>query len=137
VTSHPNVDLARSIFAKWERGEFLAAAEWAHPEIEYVIADGPDPGAWIGLAGLAEGARGWLAAAEGVRLVADDYRELDRERVLVLIHRGGRGKASGLELGPAQTRGAILLHVRDGMVTRLVAYWNRERVFADLSNPDA
>ena len=31
-----------------------------------------------------------------------------------------------------QTKNAALFHVRDGKVTRFVAYWNRERALADL-----
>jgi ketosteroid isomerase-like protein len=50
----------------------------------------------------------------------------------VLIHHRGRGKTSGLELGQMQTKNAALFHVRDGKVTRFVAYWDRERALADL-----
>jgi hypothetical protein len=42
-----NVELVRSIFAARERGDF-SSAEWAHPEIEYVVLDGPSPGSWRG-----------------------------------------------------------------------------------------
>ncbi len=44
-----NLDLVRSIHAAWERGDF-GSVEWAHPEIEYVQADGPSPGNWGGAA---------------------------------------------------------------------------------------
>jgi ketosteroid isomerase-like protein len=65
-------------------------------------------------------------------VAADEYRELDDERVLVLDRYGARGKRSGLEVGQMQTKGASLFHVRDGKVTKRVVYFDRERALADL-----
>src|SRR2546425_3783877 len=126
-----NLNLVRSIYAAWERGDY-SSSEWAHPEIEVVIPDGPSPGSWTGLAGLAEGWRDFLSAWEDFRVEAQEYRELDNERVLVLDNFSGRGKTSGLELGEIRSKGLRLFHVRDGKVTKLVRYLERERALADL-----
>jgi ketosteroid isomerase-like protein len=129
--SEENIGLVRSIFAAWERGDY-SSAEWAHPEIELVIADGPTPGSWTGVAEMAEVWREALNAFEGLRTEADEYRALDEERVLVLVHFSGRGKTSGVEVGDIHMKGANVFHIRGGKVTRLVLYWDRERAFADL-----
>ena len=126
-----NVDLVRSIYAALERGNF-SSAEWAHPEIEFVLIGGPSDGSWSGLAGMSEGWRDFLAAWEDFRPEVDEYRELDDERVLVLQHYSGRGKTSGLELGQMHTEGASLFHIRAGKVTKLIHYWDRERALADV-----
>jgi ketosteroid isomerase-like protein len=126
-----NVELVRAIYAAWGHGDFSSAA-WAHPEIEYVTADDPAPGRWTGRAGMAGVVRGWLGAWEGLRIEADEYRELDAERILVLDRRSGRGKASGLELGKIRAKGAHLFHIRRGKVTRLVAYNDAERALTEL-----
>ena len=126
-----NVELVRSIFVAWERGDFTSAA-WADPSIEWVVADGLVTGTWTGLAGLTEGTRDALGAFEDSRIEPEDYRELDNERVLVLVRYRGRGKTSGLDLAQVRATGAWLVHVRDGRVTKFVRYWNRERAFADL-----
>jgi ketosteroid isomerase-like protein len=126
-----NLDLVRSIYADWERGD-LSSTDWADPEIEYIFADGPSPAMWTGLAGMAEGWREWLSAWDGYRTEAEGYRELDGERVLVLAGNTGRGKTSGVEIGQVQPRGAAVFRIRDGKVTRLVVYWDRDRALADL-----
>ena len=126
-----NLDLVRSIYAEWERGDYTSAA-WADPEIEYLIADGPTPGSWKGMAGLWEGWREWLSAWNEVRAVADEFRALDDERVLVLHDYGGRGKTSGLDLGQMPSKGATLFHIRGGKVTKLVDYFDCDRALADL-----
>jgi ketosteroid isomerase-like protein len=126
-----NLDLVRSIYADWERGDY-GATGWAHPDVEFVIADGPEPGSWTGLVETEEGFREVLSVWQNVRVEVDEYRELDGERILLFVRRTGRGKTSGLELGRMRTEGALLFHIRDGKVTRLVFYWDRNRAFADL-----
>jgi hypothetical protein len=68
-----NIDFVRSIHAAWDRGDY-SSVEWAHPEIEFVIADGTQPGRNV-------------------------------------------------------------FHLRDGKVTRLVIYHERDRALADLGLP--
>ena len=126
-----NLEVVRSICGAWERGDYRSA-EWAHPEIAFVGADGPTAGSWIGVQAMAEAWRETLSAFEELRTKADEYRELDNERVLVLMHLSGRGKSSGLEVGDIRMEGANLFHVRDGKVTKLVVYWDRVRALADL-----
>jgi ketosteroid isomerase-like protein len=125
-----NVDLVRSLYADWERGDYSASA-WAHPEIEWTIADGPDPATWRGVDGMRAGFRASMGVWKDVYAEVEEYRELDRERVLVLERRRARGKASGLELGALRAEGAVLFHVRDGRVARLAFYWDRDRALAD------
>jgi ketosteroid isomerase-like protein len=129
--SSAHLDLVRSIFSAWERGDY-GSVEWAHPEIEFVIADGPTAGQWNGLAGMEEGFRDFLSAWEEHRAGAEEFREVDDERVLVLVRVIARGKASGLELGQMRAKGASLFQFREGKVTRLVCYFDRKRALADL-----
>jgi ketosteroid isomerase-like protein len=126
-----NLELVRSICAAWERGDY-SSVEWADPEIEFAVADGLNPDSWTGLTGLAQGFRNFLSAWEGLRSETDEFREIDKERVLVLTHLSGRGKTSGVELGQVQAKQANLLQVRDGRVIRLVIYNHRDRALSDL-----
>ena len=126
-----NLDLVRSIYADWERGDWTHT-EWAHPEIEYVIPDGPAPGRWTGLAGMATAWRDMLGAWTDLQSRAECYRELDEERVLVLPRFSTRGRASGVDLPETLGRHAALFHINSGRVIRLVFYWDRERALADL-----
>jgi ketosteroid isomerase-like protein len=76
--------------------------------------------------------RGRLSAWEQHRTEADEYRMVDDERV----HTVGRGKTSGVDLGQTLTTGAIVFHVRDGKITKLVVYLDRDGAIADLGLTD-
>jgi ketosteroid isomerase-like protein len=127
-----NLDLVRSIYAAWARGDF-GSVEWADPEIEYVHADGPAEGSWIGRAGMASGWREWLSAWKDLHIEVDRYFELDQGRVFVLSRGVSRGSASGIDTGAMRSEGAALFHIRDGKVTRLEIHWEgRDRLLTDL-----
>jgi hypothetical protein len=121
----------RSIYADWERGDY-SSTEWAHPQIEFVIADLPDQDTSTGVAAATEAWGGFLTAWEGHRVRAEQYRELDPERVLVLGHFIARGRTSGLDLQQTRTDGANVFHICEGRVTRLAIYFDRDRALADL-----
>ena len=126
-----NLELVRSIYAAWERGDFSSAA-WAHRDIEFVIPEGPDRGTFRGVVPMAQTWGAFLNAWDDYRVEADDYREVDGERVLVLMKHGGRGKTSSMDVDHLRTEGANLFEIRDGKVTRLVIHWDRDRALADL-----
>src|ERR1700693_4551542 len=104
-----NLDLVRSIYAAWERGDH-GSAEWAQPKTEFVVVGVPEPSSLTGVADASRDVEAWLRFWDDYRVEAEEYRELDAERVLVLARVSGRSKGSGVEV--AQRR-ASLFHVRD------------------------
>lgn len=126
-----NLDLVKSLYKAWERGDF-SSADWAHPEIEFAMVGGLIEGRWSGLAEMGEAWAAMLRAWEHLRAVPEEFRELDRDRVLVFLKNEGRGKGSGIEVGEISTKGANLFRIRDGKVMGLTLYWDRDRALADL-----
>jgi hypothetical protein len=125
-----NLDLVRSIYADWERGDFRSV-EWADPEIELTVEEfGPLVAqTWTGLAGVAEAARSRMEVINQFRIEAEEYRELDAHRVLVFDRRSGTFKHSQIE---GVGGGAHLFHISRGKVTRVVMYNDHDRALADL-----
>jgi ketosteroid isomerase-like protein len=78
---------------------------------------------------MAESFRTFMGAWEDFTIDVEEYRQLDPERVLVLIRVHGHGRRSGAAV---EERRANLLCFADGKVTSLVSYWDRDRALADL-----
>jgi hypothetical protein len=126
-----NVEIVRALCADWDQGNY-DAAEWADPGIEFVIADGPAPGRWLGHEGMATGWRSWLQAWDDFQQRTDEVREIGNDRVLALYRGSGRGKVSGLELAHESRYGIGVFDLRDGKVTRFLIYFNGELGLAEL-----
>jgi ketosteroid isomerase-like protein len=131
-----NLDLVKSIYAGWEKGDFTSAA-WADPEIEFVMHGGLNPGTWTGIEEMAEMWAAMLRAWENLRAVPEEIHELEGDRVLVFLRNEGRGKGSGIDIHGISAKSANLFTVRGGKVTRLVLYWDRDRAIADLGLTDS
>ena len=87
------IDALRRSFVAFNRGDFDAAVEGAHPEIEVVPTGGQ------ALLRGAEALRAWMEpdAFEEQRIEPLDFR-VEGNKVLVHLHTHGRGAGSGIEL---------------------------------------
>ena len=81
---------------------------------------------------MTEGWLEFLSAWEGHRVEAEEYRELDAERVLVLGRVMARGQTSKVDLAGLRTPGGNLFHISNGRVTRLVVYFDRAHALSDV-----
>lgn len=125
------VELIRGVYSAWERGDF-SSIDWAHPDIEYVHADGLEPGTWRGAAGVRRAFTSFIGPWRDWRVEAEDVLEAGDGRVIALFRFYGQGKTSGLELGEIATKGANVFEFRDGKIVRLVQYFDRERALSDV-----
>src|ERR687891_1549582 len=117
--SEENVEIVRSIYDAWAKGDF-SSAEWADPDIEFVT---PDDG--LETRGAEPMAKKWgefLGVWTDYAVLPEEFRDAG-DRVLVFVRFRGTGKGSGAPLG--DFAGANLFTVQNGKVTRLVLYSDR------------
>jgi len=124
-----NLDLVRSIYADWERGNFRST-EWADPEIEFVSVSPLETPRAKGLSEMASFVRDVFSQIADWSEVAEEYTELDANRVLVLNRFSGRGRASGVTPPPA--RAARVFEIHNATDTRLTLYPDGDRALTDL-----
>jgi len=128
-----NLDLVRSIYADWERGDW-SSVEWADPEIEFVQVDGPDPSRAKGVTAMAAAWQTRIGYVTDARVEVEEYRELDATRVLVLVRDRGVAKASRIDIGRLGGASiAAVSVVKGAKLTSLSLYWDPARAVADLA----
>ena len=76
--------------------------------------------------------RDFLSAWLDYRAVAEEYGELADGRIVVLTAFHARGRASEIEVRQVLARGASVMRIDDGKVTKVVLSYSRDRARADL-----
>ena len=122
--SRENVEIVRSLYALWSRGDYMGTADFFDPQVEFarIGAEGVGgEGEWRGQE------RMWTVTAEYFRAYEDVRNELEEivdlgDRVLTLSRQYARGKSSGIPI--EQPLGEIFT-LKEGKVVRLESYWER------------
>jgi ketosteroid isomerase-like protein len=125
--SSENLELVRSIYERWERGDYSITG-WADPEIEYSAPGGLSEEVQHGIEAMGRAWADWLGQFEKFESHATEYLE-NEDQVVVLTRFGGRGKGSGVPL--AEMPGAARFRIRDGKVVELSTYFDPERGLRD------
>jgi ketosteroid isomerase-like protein len=95
--SHENVERVHEAVEAINRGDFDAALDAAHPDLEWRTLDAfPDAGTYRGPEGVREFFQAWLDSFRGFRLHLEKCVPVDEHRVLAICASAGRGPKAGL-----------------------------------------
>ena len=113
----------RRSYGAFNRGDFDAAGELAHPEIEFIR-----PGGQSSLRG-AEALRAWMEPDAFEEQVVEPLEfTVEGDKVLVRQHARARGAGSGIEIDIDSW--AVWTVDDDGLITRLEFYLNHQETEA-------
>jgi ketosteroid isomerase-like protein len=115
--SQENVERVREAIEAMNRGDFEAAFEGAHPDLEWQTLDAfPDAGTYRGPEGVREFFQIWRETFRGLRMHLEDCVPVDEHRVVAALRVSGEGTESGVEVqSPTFFQ---LLEFRDGQLIR-------------------
>ena len=119
--SQENVELVRSIFVPWERGDFARALDYYADDVELVVPDDAllESGTFKGRDAVGRWFGNWFRALQpSYHFDLEEARDLG-DVVLVVAKHCGRGRTSGAEV---RARMAYLYAVRDGKIARIDLY---------------
>ena len=124
------VQLVHGIVEALNRGDVDGMLERMHPDFEWrPLESSPVAGGvYRGHEQVRRYVEDWLGTFDDLRLDLEEPTEV-ADRVVVVVHGHGRGRASGLQL---DTRFCQVWTVRDGMAFGMGEYATRELAFAEM-----
>jgi ketosteroid isomerase-like protein len=132
--SAENVDLVRGLYERLAQGDFWSIAPLLDPEIEWewspklaTLAGGQR--VYSGLEAVGAATKEWLEAWEWAAIEAEELHDAG-DRVVSFARTRARPKHGGPEM---VLRTAEVWTVRGGLVTRYIAYDDRDEALASVS----
>ena len=127
MTASANLELVRSIYEGWARGDFSVGDELIAPDFEWhQHPNAVEPGARRGPA-VGRSLRELFAVYRDFRVEAEEYIDAG-DRVVVVARSRGTARGSGMELGQVF---AYVWTVRDGQLVSNRVYGDRSEALRD------
>jgi ketosteroid isomerase-like protein len=133
--SQGNLDIVRTIYAEWRRGNMKAGVDRFDPGIafESFLPDAPERVVARGPAEVEAFLRGFLSHWRDYRIFGDDYSEAGPTRVFVSGRQSGVGRESGVAV--EDTLFSVWTF-RSGKVVHLVFERDRQRALEAAGLPE-
>jgi uncharacterized protein len=132
--SRQDVEVVRTGFEAWSSGDLERLLGLIHPEIEWSVRpDLPDAGVYRGHAELLQLFDRFEEVLEDQWFEPQEFIEA-RGCVIVPLHWGGRGRASGLEVVERQGETWVFT-VEDGLVSRVTEYRRKDEALEAVGLP--
>jgi ketosteroid isomerase-like protein len=126
---HAGVELVRAIIAALNRGDVEGMLAHMHPDFEWrPLEASPVARVNRGREQVRSYVEDWLSTFDGLRLELEDPKVV-ADRVVVMVHGQGRGRASGVHLDNLFCQ---VWTVRGGTATAMEEYATREEALARL-----
>ncbi len=121
--SEENVEVVRTMYESWERGDFSAGAVDLDPHVTFVVRPSfPESGVYHGPEGVRDYMRRFLAMWERYTIEAEHLQAVG-DTVLARIHQHGKGNASGVG---TDVRSYMLFTFRGRKIVRIENVLNQE-----------
>jgi ketosteroid isomerase-like protein len=123
--SKPNAEVVRAGFEAMGRGDLPGLLELIDPAVEWTVRpDLPDAGVYRGHEELLRLIERFAEVLDDQWFEPQEFIEGPGETVVVLVHWGGRGRSSGMEIASRQDE-AWVFTVHNGKVVRVTEYGHK------------
>jgi ketosteroid isomerase-like protein len=132
--SESPVAVVRALFEHANAGEIDRVIDLLAPDSVFVVPPeaSAEPDTYRGRDGARRYFSGFDGALDGVRFELLDIVEVTTDAALAATRLTGRGTTTGIQV---EQDTFVLLTVRDGLVTRIKPYTDREQALAELRSP--